>query len=163
MAVARGIAGSSEFREALVKATYHGLLERGADRSGLAFWTARLSRSSEVDDLRAALLGSDEFLRKAGSTSDGFARALYRAVLGRAVDTRALAHVLGRLEAGETRASIAKWIVASPEADRRSATYWYQAILGRGPTTAEADAWADGLRNGRGEMALVAALAVVAN
>ncbi|MEJ7582843.1 MAG: CocE/NonD family hydrolase [Acidimicrobiales bacterium] len=135
--VATALMDTDEFRSVTVAAEYERILGRHPDPSGFDWWVAYLSEGASVDQLRAALAGSNEFWTKAGATPDGFADALYRALLERAPDVGGRAYLVARLAAGASRASIATWLVQSTEADRVVVRHWYQRFLGREPSPAE--------------------------
>ena len=81
-----GFLGSPEYREHLVTGMFRDLLDRAPDAGGLQFWTTILAAGTDEKSVLVGILGSDEYYADAGKTASGFVNALYRNVLGRAVD-----------------------------------------------------------------------------
>ena len=156
--VAAAILGSAEYRRLVVIRTYQAILGRQPDSKALLWWTTRLKGGASLDVLRAYLLGSDELWSRSGSTTAGFIDALYRKVLGRAPDAGGRAFIQELLGGGVSRADVAKWLLATGEADRHIADVWYLVLLGRAPTAAEAIHWATALHAGTSEAGLLADL-----
>lgn len=88
--------GSDEYLTAFVDSQYRRFLGRGVDSVGLAHFLANLRAGMDFDRVRQALLASDEFYVRSGSTPAGFVRELYQLTLNRAPDTNAWdAHAAG--------------------------------------------------------------------
>lgn len=156
--VAAAILGSAEYRRLVVTHTYEAILGRHPDAKALARWTNRLGRGAPIDELRAYLLGSDELWAKSGGTNAGLIDALYRQSLGRVPDAGGRTFITGLLDGGASRADVARWLLATGEADRHLADVWYRLVLGRAPTAVEATRWATALHTGTTEASLVADL-----
>ncbi|HQU41918.1 MAG TPA: DUF4214 domain-containing protein, partial [Pirellulales bacterium] len=85
-ALVAGFLGSPEYRQHLVTGMFRDLLDRAPDAGGLQFWTTVLAAGTDEKNVLAGILGSDEYYADAGKTASGFVHALYRDLLGRAVD-----------------------------------------------------------------------------
>ncbi len=66
--------------DALITSLYQRYLGRNPEAAGLQGWLKELRRGRNVE---AAILGSDEYLTRQGSTADGFVKGLYVDVLKR--------------------------------------------------------------------------------
>lgn len=96
---------------------------------------AALSAGSSTDDaVRAALLASDEYDLRHGSTPEGFLDGLYRDVLGRGVDPGGRSTWTGLLGSGTPRGEVVAAIQASPEATRVKVARWFRDDLDRTAT-----------------------------
>lgn len=82
--LAGGTAGAQQERPSeLVRSWYQQYLGREPD-PGAQGWVNQLRGGTSPADVLASILGSDEFYRKAGSTPEGYIRALFQDVAGRA-------------------------------------------------------------------------------
>jgi hypothetical protein len=149
---------SAELRQKLVTDAFGYFLDRKADPSGLAYWSDRLTTIS-LPELSARLLASPEVYRKAGGTNAGFVAALYPLIQGRPVDPGGLAYWTGRLDRGMSRGSLAKALLTSAEAARRTVRAGYQDLLGRAPDPAGLTYWSGVVQRGADPRQLWAALA----
>lgn len=68
---------------ALVRTWYRQFLDRDADPAGLASWTQQLRSGQSHAAVLATLLDSPEYYQRAGSTPEGFIRALHLDLTGR--------------------------------------------------------------------------------
>jgi hypothetical protein len=157
--VADGVIASPEFRRLQVREAYEAVLGRTADPAALGYWTARLRAGATVDDLRVALLTSDEAWRRAGSNPSGFTDLLYRSVLGRSPDAGGRSFAVSWIEEGRSLRALATGVVTSDEAFRREADDWYRRLLDRAPSGAETARWLAARRVGTPEWTLLAELA----
>ena len=128
--VAQVITQSEEYRSVVVRNLYRTLLGREADPGGLSAFVGFL-RGGSVAQLKAVLLGSDEYFRRAGSTHDGFLGMLYRDVLGRDPDASGRQHFGQALAAGAARGVVAQGVVASRESLERIVRGWYRQSFRR--------------------------------
>lgn len=134
--VVLAIEATTEFRTDEVTALYQNLLGRAPDPGGLNAFVSAMGSGWTIDDVAAAMLGSDEYYKVRGGGSDtGFVTALYQDVLQRAPDAGGLAAWSGMLEHGATRHQVAQGILQSSESDRLSVVTTYQQFLGRAPDT----------------------------
>ena len=97
---------------------YHALLGRAADPAGRGLFTSLLATGASHEQIRAAILASDEYFQRAGGTERGFLEALYHDVLGRGIDVTGAANWRYALGSGTTRQELAGDVLASPEALR---------------------------------------------
>src|SRR5207249_1271157 len=67
---------------ALVQNWYRQFLDRDAEPAGLASWVDQLRRGQPPAAILAAILASDEYYQRAGSTPEGFVQALFRDLTG---------------------------------------------------------------------------------
>jgi hypothetical protein len=80
----------------MVEAWYLQFLRRSPDAAGLAAHVAILQSGADPGDVQAAIIGSDEYWRRQGSTARGFVRGLYIDVLGRPAGPSEVASWLNR-------------------------------------------------------------------
>lgn len=149
----RATLDSLEHRELLVDEAFQRYLGRGVDPAGLAYWAEQLRRIS-IPQLHARLLASPEVFRKAGGTNAGYVAALYPLVHGRAVDPSGLAFWTGRLDRGQSRASVATAQLTSRESARRTVVAAYDDLLGRAPDQRGLDHWTAALQRGASPQAI---------
>jgi hypothetical protein len=140
--VTSALVGSVEHRRRLVQKAYTTFLDRRVDPAGRDFWTARLATTTLVE-LRADLIGSDEFLELAGGTDGGYVAEVYRRVLGREADPAGLEFWTARLAGGLPRAALARSFLLAPESVRKVVRRTYRGLLDREATRAEVTAWFD--------------------
>lgn len=147
--VVRGIGGSTEYKEVVVRELYRDYLGRAADAGGLNGFVTYLTAGGTVETVAAVMLGSREYFEGAGKGSDaGFLAALYRDALGRAPDPVGLAAFSGALAAGRSRQDIAAVVLASEEHARGVVEKLYGRLLGRAPDASGLGAFVDFLRTG---------------
>lgn len=147
--VATAFATSDEYAAVTVTRDYQAVLGRAPDATGMAGWTAAIRRGAvRSEDLRISLLSSDEFYARAGSTPEGFIRALYQHVLGRtasAGEVTAWAPEVARAGRGQiVRGFWGSWESATQRVDRAYVLYlerhadasglvtWPPVLLARG-------------------------------
>ncbi len=88
--VAQELIQSTEFRTDEIQNLYEQILNRPADPGALTSWLAYMNAGGTKLSLETQLLGSQEYFEnEGGGTNAGFLKALYEAVLGRAVDAGA--------------------------------------------------------------------------
>src|SRR5487761_738099 len=129
---------SPEYKSHFVTVLYEVFLGRAPDASGLQFWTDKLGSpgtpgehggSADEKFVFAAILGSDEFYLKAGSTPQGWVNALYEDLLGRAADGGGMSFWSNELKtrgAGD-RDGIVRDLLTTPEAAHRLLNVFYPA------------------------------------
>ena len=124
---------SNEFRTIEVQQLYQRYLHRNADPGGLANSIALLaSTGGRIQDVAAALAGSNEFFQNSGSTNTGFLQALYQTALQRAIDPQALAFESAGLANGTfSRNQLAQFVVTSMEANQNLVQLVYTTFLHR--------------------------------
>jgi hypothetical protein len=136
LVVARSFLNSDEGSRNEAVLAYEELLGRQPDPQGLAFWTAFL-RTGSVNTLRFQHLASDEYFENTGGTNRTYVEQLYRDLLDREIDPQGLAFYVGRLDDGTPAWWVSRSIYESPESLGNRVTAYYDAILGRSPTTNE--------------------------
>src|SRR5262249_2423038 len=124
--------GTAEYRTRQVQVFHALLLNRAPDSTGLAAFAGFLGAGGTVEQVKASILGSGEyFTSRSGGTNDGFLAALYRDVLGRAIDPGGQTTWGGALRAGASRQSVAQDVVTSLEADQVLVQGDYRQLLRR--------------------------------
>jgi hypothetical protein len=130
--VALAIENSFEFRSNQVQAVYQALLGRPAGPDELASAVAYLSAGGASEQIEANLLASPEyFVTRGGGTNAGFLTALFRDVLGRAIDPVGLIHFAAQLDLGIPRGPVALAVLASVENQLHLVDTFYIRFLGR--------------------------------
>ncbi len=85
--------------------------------------------SQTDDDVRAKILGSEEYYRRAGGTPSGFVSAVYQAVIGRPVDRSTLLKLVGQLQRGTSRQQIARSLTSQSAARQLKVARWLVSDL----------------------------------
>lgn len=106
---------STEYRTNQINALYNQLLGRGADPLGLTFWLDQLARGQTIEHITASIAASPEYFGRNGNTNDGFARGIYRDLLGRQATPTDVNFVLSQLNSGATRHQVATTLLFSNE------------------------------------------------
>ena len=150
---AYAVAMSQPGREAAAAALFDQALGRRLDSSGRSYWSAQLQVASRSSVL-GRLTGSAEFYALSGSTTHGFVKNAYEAVLGRNPDAAGLAYWSARLDAGVPVESIAISLVVSREYRQNEVDVAYQQMLGRDADAAGRAYWTDRLLTTRVEVIL---------
>ncbi|HEX5499266.1 MAG TPA: DUF4214 domain-containing protein, partial [Thermomicrobiales bacterium] len=141
------IEASSEFRQDEVQTVFRQYLGRDADPAALDFFGERLASGETVEQLAAAVAGSQEYAQLHAGDA-GFVDALFTAALGRAADAESSAFFVGELAAGVTRRQVAAQVVASHEYQETLARNDLSKFLDRQPDAASVDYFASELRSG---------------
>jgi hypothetical protein len=157
--VALALSTSTEYIGGQVQATYLAHLGREADPQGLEFWVGYIHRGATFEDLETSFLGTPEYYRNAGDTSDTFLTALYMDVFGRDVDADGRRYWDGRLADGTPAWQVAASVVKSAEAMSNRVTDYYRLLLGRDPDVPGRDSWTALLQHGTRDETLLAQLA----
>ena len=158
-AVAHALAISTEHRERFVDGLFRRYLGRDADRAGRDSFVADLARGATMNQIRASILGSQEyFVRRGGGTVDGFISALYQQVLDRQPDAQGRAFWRTELARGVSKPTVASALLASQEAQRRLVDGHFQDLLRRGVDSGGRDHWVSLLQRGFREERLIADL-----
>lgn len=139
--VARSLTTSSEGTSVWVRERYVQLLGRSPAPDALAHRTAVIRAGGSLADLVAALAGSDEAWRRAGSTDAAWVDQLYRTLLDRPADAAAVDHWTGQLASGAAdRARVVRSVWGSAEGRRARVRALYLDLLDR-PADASGLAW----------------------
>ena len=84
-----------------------------------------------LEEVKAILMGSPEYLALAGGTDNAFLTAVYHDGLNRPADPLGLAHFQALLAAGVSRTEVALQILTSHEAESMVVNAFYQQTLAR--------------------------------
>jgi hypothetical protein len=85
----------------------------------------------DVDALEVALLSSEEFSIRSGSSAVGLVTGMYRTILGRDPEPSGLAAAVTSHSNGLSPDDLARNLQSSREAALTKAARWFQSILGR--------------------------------
>ncbi|QYG93327.1 tandem-95 repeat protein [Iamia sp. SCSIO 61187] len=140
--VARKVARSGEYARLVVGRAYLTYLGRPAEPGGLAYWSERVRTGLSVSELPIRLMGSPEFLARAGGTQVGFVEAVFLAVLGRAPTATERWLQVASLQRGTSRTALARAVHGGLESRHRRTVVQYDLLLDRTPTASERDLWA---------------------
>ncbi|MCU1354415.1 MAG: hypothetical protein JWM05_3624 [Acidimicrobiales bacterium] len=134
---------------------YRAYFLRIPDYGGLTYWIKRRRAGVTLDAISATFARSPEFTNRYGPlTNAQFVNLVYKNVLGRPGDAGGVAHWTKVLdEHTKTRGQVMIGFSESAEykakqAENVDAAVAYAFLLGRSPTTAEADTWFTKVRNG---------------
>ncbi|MCZ2823776.1 MULTISPECIES: SpoIID/LytB domain-containing protein [unclassified Modestobacter] len=156
--VAHGFASSSERYAQWVNTTYVLALRRAPDGGGAEAWLNYLRAGATLNDLNAAVYGSQEALNTLGGGEvQGWVDAVYRLLLGRGAAPEEQTS-WARVAAQAGRNPVVMAISQSPEARNRRLEEYYQVLLGRALDDGGRSSFS-GLLAGRGDVDVVALLA----
>jgi subtilisin-like proprotein convertase family protein len=145
---------TSEYRVRAVRRIYTELMGRDATPAERTYWADQL-KTKNPDVLRSSLLGSADFLARAGGV-DGWAPAVYQLVLRRPATTGEAATAKTQVTTGgRTRTQVAQTLLATPAADTVTVQAVYEAYLRRTPPSNEASFWVGRLQGGAFETRMV--------
>lgn len=132
-AVVRAFETSLEYRMNTVQSVYQELLGRAADAGGLTAWVGYLAAGHTPEQLRAQILGSEEFFtHRTSGRNDGFVQTLYQVLLHRGVDATGAKAWGDALAHGTSRSQVAWAILNSGETETAAVQGWYRQFLSRG-------------------------------
>ncbi len=125
------------------------VLGRRADVAGATSWSKDLTRSISIETMLLAMLGSDEFIGRAGprySDTGVFVATMYRLLLDRPVDGAGYAAYVTRLDKGSmTRTDMQRELIQSNEFKAKHAVLFEAPAPAQEPfvpqPVSEADAW----------------------
>jgi hypothetical protein len=156
--VVAGIESSAEYLSYRVQGLYQFWLHRAADPTGLNSFVAFLQHGGTLEQVRAALAGSNEYFALHGGTVSGFLAAIYEDALGRQADPAGLNGFTQMLAAGTSRAQVATLFYSSTEYRINLVRSGYDFALER---PADADGllgWVGFLQSGGTDQALLSNL-----
>jgi hypothetical protein len=108
---------------AVVRAAYCVALRRDADGAGLQSWSETLEGGADVGDVLRSMISSDEFASNnnvSAMSDEDYVRLIYRVLLDREVDDKALAGEVARMKDGVlTRDQLVLELVKSGEFKKR--------------------------------------------
>jgi subtilisin family serine protease len=76
------------------------------------------------DDVRAMILGTDDFYRRVGGTPARFVAALHQVVTGRPIDRAAQSRLLTALQRGQSRQQVARSLLSQSPAQAMKVAQW---------------------------------------
>jgi hypothetical protein len=147
-AVVQGIEASQEYRTEVIDNLYETILGRVADKGGLAAFLEMTQIGGTIEQVKAALMGSQEFFARTGGSNDAFVEAVYQNALGRNADADGKINWLNRLSQGATRQQVADLILRSEEATDVLVGKLYQQFLHRPADDAGLQGWVTDIMNG---------------
>lgn len=137
------LALTEEWAGVMVDGFYETALGRPSDDDGRAHWLGQIANGVRVETIGAHFYGSNEYFIISGNTNEALVTALYRDLLGRAVDSEGLAFWTGELDAGRmTSGDVAAGFYASIESRESRVRSLYQQILLRSPDSSGLEYWA---------------------
>jgi len=154
--MATAMQNSPEYRTRQLQSMYQKYLGRVADAAGLSAHMNYLAAGGTWDGIRATFLASSEYYRRAGGSDAGFLAALYRDVLGRAIDPVGQQE-FGNLLRNESRETVARTLLASDEAYDKKIAAVYDELLERTPSAGEVDFYSNQLARGAREDQIISA------
>jgi hypothetical protein len=153
--IAGMVTSSNEYRDDLVQQLYNSFLHRPATVTEVNYFVGFLQQGGTDDDLKAAILGSDEYYQHVRMSTAGFLNQLYEDVLGRPIDTPALLTFETLIGQGTTRQAVASLVLHSLEADQREVTEFFQKFLHRSPQPSELSSYSQMLQTGARDEVLI--------
>jgi subtilisin-like proprotein convertase family protein len=144
-----------EYRRRVVDDVYKTFLQRNPDKSGQTYWAEQVRKGVNPDQLRAQVIGSNEYWNKSGASAAGFAAAIYQQVTRTPATPAQVASVTSQLAAGKTRSSIAAALLATPAGDTATVKGIYERYLRRTPPSSEVTFWVNRLQSGVTELKIV--------
>jgi hypothetical protein len=159
-AITAQIMNSTEYLTVQVTILYQTILRRAPDPAGLAANVASLRQSRNFLQLEATFFGSQEYFQtQGGGTTNGYLAALYRDLLGRALDPSGLATYSQQLSQGVSRSQVALTVQTSSEGSQRLVQQLYLQFLRRPADPVGLRAYSTILVNGGTEETVVNGLA----
>jgi hypothetical protein len=147
--IAAEVVASPEFQGRELQLLFPTFLGRPLDQIGRDAWAPVLRNGGGLDQVKAGILGSQEYFVRNGNTLVSFLNAVYESQLGRPLDLVGQVFWVTRLGNGESRQQVAADILASDEASLVKTEGIYQEILGRPLDSAGAAFWVDVLHSGQ--------------
>jgi hypothetical protein len=130
------IENSTEFRLLQIDGLFRTLLHRPADPMGRQAFLNFFATGATTEQAEAVILASPEYFQtRGGSSTTGYATALFQDVFGRSIDSAGLASVQSFLAASGSRLNLTQALLASPEAQAREVRGLFQQLLHRDPDT----------------------------
>jgi hypothetical protein len=132
--VASGMLTWNEYRGKVVVGYYTGYLRRQPTAVEVSAWLANYPGQ---EALQVSVLSTLEYYARAGGSSGGFIKALFKDVLNRDASPGAIATWQAKMAAGMTRGDVASQIVRGDEARGLVIDQLYQSLLRKTPTSLE--------------------------
>ena len=131
--VASQIISSKDTSNKKVSAMFADYLHRSPGGNELNYFSNLLHQGASLTQVRASVLGSDEyFIERGGGKNPTFVTALFQDLLGRPADPQASSFFTQQIVAGTSRTSIAQQVLNSSEARQRWINALYMRYLHRG-------------------------------
>jgi hypothetical protein len=128
-------------------------LGRHGTSTELKNWATKLSKKTATpQDIRISVLASSEYYTKVGATKTLFVQHIFQDVFRRPVDSGGLTYWVGRLNAGDSRTTVAKAFLPTAEGRIKIVGDIYLRFLRRVPTTSEANSWVTKIKAGKTEI-----------
>jgi hypothetical protein len=165
--VVQGIENSLEYQVIEVNSAYQQILGRQADPGGLNGFVQFLQNGGTLEQLKAMLAGSLEFMNDAQTqdTTPGLTTAnqkfvdfLFQKVLNRTADSGGLTGFTGALANGTPPVKVAFMVIVSQEADALLVNGLYPQFLKRPADSGGLNAFTQALLNGVRDEAIIAGL-----
>jgi hypothetical protein len=132
---------STEYRNLLITQAYQQVLGRGVDPAGRTTWMQALATgATRLDALRPALMASEEFYFRGGSSDAAFVNNIYQAALGRGAGPAEIAE-WGAVRRRSGPATVIAAVWGSPEAAMIRVNQAYEYYLGRTAGGPERQYW----------------------
>jgi hypothetical protein len=132
--VSSAVFSSTEYQAHQVNSLYQNVLRRPAEASGLQAWLSYLSAGHSLDDVRANLFGSDEYLvNVAGLSLATLISDLYVDILHRPAEPGGQLAWQWAVELGASRADVSRAIMHSAEGAHQTITQAFVTNLNRLP------------------------------
>jgi hypothetical protein len=150
--IAVGFFESTELLRQIITGYYQQYLGRAADANGLSYYEDLWRKTGGPEQIKSGFAASPEFNALAqaryGAYPDGWLDALYSRILNRAPDQQGFDHWKQQLAAGVSESQVSLDFFTSPEAFDNDVTGWFYEYLGRAPTLAEQQQYANQMIGG---------------
>lgn len=148
LSLAQSLANSIGAEEKIIIDAYRQYLNRSADAAGLSYWVGQLDNGVTDEQLDAAFIGSQEYIRDHGGNTTAWVEGMYRDLLGRNPDSAGLSYWTLQLAEGASPLNVALGFATSAERETIVVNDDYFALLGRGASANEASYWVNQLEHG---------------
>ncbi len=159
--VVQTVQNTYDYRSVQVNDIYVSFLHRIADPTGLRNFTNALALGQTVEQVKATIIGSDEYFTKfGGGTVDGYLNRVYQDVLGRNIDPTGLTSLRPALSPPDSahRSAVALKVLVSVEADSVLVNAFYQTYLRRAADAGGLNNFVSQLQKGVRDEAVIAQL-----
>jgi hypothetical protein len=141
-AFVNGILNGTEYRTLLIQNTFQQILRHPPSAGQVTEWLSHLAGGMTVEQFKATLFSSPEYLQtQAASDPATWLNQLYLDALGRPIDAGASSALLGLLNGGMSRQTLAGALLATDEYFDRLTGVYYTQVLGRSPSPGEVTNW----------------------
>ena len=154
--VAAAILNSNAAFSRAIATDFRTFLGRDPDAVGMKFYLQALQGGATPQQLKASIMGSDEFFARVGGSGTAFLNALYSSELGRSVDGQGQSFWQPLLGTAAGRAEIVNRVEGSTEATQRFVASLYLDFLGRTPDATGLAYWSGQLQQGQSQTTVLA-------